>query len=69
VAGVSTDCCVLSTVLPAADAGVKVRVAADACAGASDESHRQALAIMALYAPLVDVTSVDALVRSAPGER
>jgi nicotinamidase-related amidase len=65
VAGVSTDCCVLSTVLPAADAGVKVRVAADACAGASDESHRQALAIMALYAPLVDVTSVDALVRSA----
>ena len=62
VAGVSTDCCVLSTVLPAADAGVKVRVAADACAGATDESHRQALDLMALYAPLVEVTSVDALV-------
>jgi nicotinamidase-related amidase len=68
MAGVSTDCCVLSTVLPAADAGVKVRVAADACAGADDESHRQALAIMALYAPLVEVTTVDALV-TARGER
>ncbi|MDT4988949.1 MAG: hypothetical protein QOI74_3043 [Micromonosporaceae bacterium] len=62
VAGVSTDCCVLSTVLPAADAGVKVRVAADACAGATDESHRHALELMALYAPLVEITSVDALV-------
>jgi nicotinamidase-related amidase len=36
LAGVSTDCCVLSTALPAADAGVHVRVAADACAGATD---------------------------------
>jgi nicotinamidase-related amidase len=55
LAGVSTDCCVLSTALPAADAGVKVRVAADACAGATDETHRQALELMALYAPLIDV--------------
>ena len=31
--GVSTDCCVLSTALAAADAGVHVRVVADACAG------------------------------------
>ena len=61
VAGVSTDCCVLSTVLAAADAGVKVRVAADACAGATDESHRQALELMALYAPLVEVGTVDAV--------
>jgi nicotinamidase-related amidase len=55
VAGVSTDCCVISTVLAAADAGVRVHVAADACAGATDESHEQALAIMRLYAPLVEV--------------
>src|SRR5262249_48759946 len=52
LAGVSTDCCVLSTALAAADDGVEVQVVADACAGASDESHEQALAIMRLYAPL-----------------
>jgi len=53
--GVSTDCCVMSTALPAADAGVRVRVVADACAGANDETHSQALAVMALYAPLIEV--------------
>jgi nicotinamidase-related amidase len=56
--GVSTDCCVLSTALPAADAGVHVRVVADACGGASREDHERALAAMALYAPLVEVTTV-----------
>ncbi len=61
VAGVSTDCCVISTVLAAADAGVRVRVVADACAGASDETHAQALAVMALYAPLVEVVTSDAV--------
>ncbi|MEO6115782.1 MAG: isochorismatase family protein, partial [Pseudolysinimonas sp.] len=35
LAGVSTDCCVISTALAAADAGVHVRLAVDACAGAS----------------------------------
>jgi nicotinamidase-related amidase len=58
LAGVSTDCCVLSTALAAADAGTPVRVVADACAGASDESHAQALDIMRLYAPLVEVVSL-----------
>jgi nicotinamidase-related amidase len=57
VCGVSTDCCVISTVLAAADAGARVTVVADACAGATDESHQQALAIMTLYAPLVRVTT------------
>src|SRR5262249_10304820 len=33
LAGVSTDCCVLSTALAAADDGTPVRVVADACAG------------------------------------
>ncbi len=58
LAGVSTDCCVLSTALAAADAGVPVRVVADACAGVTDQSHRQALDILRLYAPLVEVTAV-----------
>jgi nicotinamidase-related amidase len=66
LAGVSTDCCVLSTALAAADAGVKVRVAADACAGATDTSHEQALAVMALYAPLIEVTTVAAVLATGP---
>ena len=57
LAGVSTDCCVLSTALAAADAGVAVRVVADACAGVDDAAHRKALDIMELYAPLVRVVS------------
>jgi nicotinamidase-related amidase len=53
--GVSTDCCVVSTALAAADAGATVTVVADACAGASDEDHERALALMRLYGPLITV--------------
>lgn len=58
LAGVSTDCCVLSTALAAADAGVEVLVAADACAGADDDSHARALQVMDLYRPLIRVVTV-----------
>ena len=61
LAGVSTDCCVLSTALPAADAGIGVQVVADACAGATDADHERALAAMALYAPLLELTTTDAV--------
>ncbi|MGN6327292.1 cysteine hydrolase family protein [Pseudolysinimonas sp.] len=64
LAGVSTDCCVLSTALAAADAGVHVRVVEDACAGLSPEDHRRALDAMALYGPLIEVTSVDEVLAS-----
>ncbi len=65
--GVSTDCCVLATALAAADAGVAVRVVTDACAGASDADHRRALDAMALYAPLITLTTVAAeLARHKP---
>jgi nicotinamidase-related amidase len=57
--GVSTDCCVLSTALAAADAGVRVTVVAEACAGASTADHERALDAMRLYGPLITV--VDAL--------
>ncbi|WP_375433088.1 cysteine hydrolase family protein [uncultured Friedmanniella sp.] len=56
--GVSTDCCVLSTALAAADAGVAVRVVTDACAGATDADHQRALDAMALYVPLIRLTTV-----------
>jgi nicotinamidase-related amidase len=55
LAGVSTDCCVLSTAVAAADAGVEVLVVADACAGVDESSHRQALHVMSLYEPLIRV--------------
>lgn len=58
--GVSTECCVLSTALAAADAGAWVRVVSDACAGASVADHERALAAMTMYAPQVEVlTSTD----------
>jgi nicotinamidase-related amidase len=59
--GVSTDCCVISTALPAADAGTHVRVVIDACAGATDVSHEQALAVMGLYAPLIELVTTEEL--------
>ena len=70
LAGVSTDCCVLSTAVAAADAGVSVRVVADACAGIDDESHANALHIMSLYAPLVEVVTLAGVLGEAgPSER
>jgi nicotinamidase-related amidase len=56
IAGVSTDSCVIGTALGAADAGVRVRVAADACAAVDDTAHEQSLAVMRLWSPLIDVT-------------
>lgn len=53
LAGVSTDCCVISTALPAADAGATVRVVADACAGSTAENHDRAIGAMALFGPQV----------------
>jgi len=58
LAGVSTDCCVLSTALAAADDGIAVRVVGDACAGVDDESHAHALHILGLYSPLVEVVTL-----------
>ncbi|MFC6704377.1 cysteine hydrolase family protein [Flexivirga alba] len=55
LAGVSTDCCVLSTALAAADAGATVRVASDLCAGSTPENHARALAAMELYGPQITI--------------
>jgi nicotinamidase-related amidase len=55
LAGVSTDCCVLSTALAAADAGATVRVSADLCAGSTPENHARALAAMELYGPQITI--------------
>jgi nicotinamidase-related amidase len=62
--GVTTDCCVLSTALPACDAGVHVTVVADACAGVTEADHQRALDAMALYSPMIDVADVDTVLAS-----
>ncbi|WP_137654604.1 cysteine hydrolase [Bifidobacterium moukalabense] len=61
VCGVATDCCVLTTVLAAADSGVAVRVPADACAGSTPENQELALNAMRLFTPLITVTDTDAI--------
>ncbi len=63
--GVSTDCCVITTALAAVDAGVHVRVVADACAGVDDKTHQQALDIMSLYAPQLELTNVAEVLSTA----
>jgi nicotinamidase-related amidase len=69
LAGVSTDCCVLSTALAAADAGTQVLVVAEACAGVDDASHARALEIMALYEPLVSVVGLGDVLARLSGRR
>ena len=59
LAGVSTDCCVISTALAAADAGATITVVTDACAGSTPENHRAALDVMALYPPQITLATTD----------
>lgn len=59
LAGVTTDCCVITTALAAVDAGVYVQVVEDACTGADEESHRKAIDIMRLYSPMLEIVTVD----------
>jgi nicotinamidase-related amidase len=66
LSGVSTDCCVISTALAAADGGAQVQVVAEACAGLDDESHAKALDIMSLYGPLITVVSLEEALNTAP---
>ena len=64
ITGVSTDCCVISTVLPAADAGATISVVTDACAGSSLEHQQAALTVMGLYPPQVDLRTTEDILRS-----
>jgi nicotinamidase-related amidase len=58
--GVSTECCVLATALDAVDAGISVRIVADACASVSREAHECALLVARTgFAPMVTITRVE----------
>ena len=59
VTGVTTDCCVISTVLPAADAGVRLSVITDAVAQSAAENGPPALHTMSLFPPQVDLRTTD----------
>ncbi|MEQ6898349.1 cysteine hydrolase [Microbacterium sp. KR10-403] len=59
--GVSTDCCVISTALPAADAGAHVEIVADACAGSTAENQAAALHVLGLYPPQIALTDTAAV--------
>lgn len=61
--GVSTDCCVISTALAGADAGGRITIAADACAGSSAENHEAALKVMGLYPPQLTVADTEQCIR------
>lgn len=63
LAGVSTDCCVISTALAAADAGARVTIAADACAGSDPANHAAAIQVMSLYPPQLTVADTPAALR------
>ena len=58
VCGVATDCCVIATVIGALDAGMRVRVVSDACAGIDDAAHERAIALMGGFVGQVEITSV-----------
>jgi len=66
ICGVATDCCVLGTVLGAVDAGRHVTVVTDACAGVTDEAHRQALDLMGLLSPMVTLEDTESFLGSRP---
>ena len=57
IAGVSTDCCVIATVLAAADAGAHLTVVTDACAASNEANGAAALHTMSLFGPQVTLAS------------
>lgn len=57
VTGVATDCCVISTVLPALDDGCYVTVVRDAVAGSTAANNAAALQVLELYEPMARLVS------------
>jgi nicotinamidase-related amidase len=57
ICGVATDQCVLGTVLGAIDAGKKVVVIEDCCAGLTKQAHDQAIDILSGFRPMVEITT------------
>ena len=67
VTGVSTDCCVITTVLAAADAGARLTVVTDACAASDEDNGAAALHTMSLFGPQVALASTAEVLARAAG--
>jgi nicotinamidase-related amidase len=67
IAGVSTDCCVIATVLAAADAGARLTVVTDACAASDGDNGAAALHTMSLFGPQVTLASTADVLARATG--
>lgn len=67
IAGVSTDCCVISTVLAGADAGAHLTVVSDACAASDPDNGAAALRTMGLFSPQVTLASTAEVLAEAAG--
>jgi nicotinamidase-related amidase len=58
---------VISTALPAADAGATLTLVTDACAGSTPENHAAALTVMGLFPPQITLTTTaDLLAAGGP---
>lgn len=68
ISGVVAECCVLSTVLSAIDAGCKVIYLTDAVAGLSEVSRKETENIISYFAPLhtVLMTTEEYLLSDTP---
>ena len=68
ISGVVAECCVLSTVLSAIDAGCKVIYLTDAVAGLSEASRTETEKIVSYFAPLHTelITTEEYLTHSKP---
>ncbi|PUA79795.1 cysteine hydrolase family protein [Nocardioides currus] len=67
LAGVATDCCVISTALAAADAGATITVVSDACAGSTPDNHQKALDVMSLYPPQITIATTSEVLAEVLG--
>ncbi len=57
IVGISTECCVLATALAAVDLGYHVRLVSDLCLSKDPSTHEQAIRIMSLRSPQLEVLS------------
>ncbi|WP_428926325.1 cysteine hydrolase family protein [Marinibacterium sp. SX1] len=59
IGGVATECCVMNTVLAALDDARQVCLLTDGCAGSTADAHDAAVALMAMRAPQIRLSTID----------
>jgi nicotinamidase-related amidase len=64
ITGVSTECCILSTVMAAIDDGVKIVLIQDACAAGTDEDHNFSINILKGFEPNLEIRKTNNFIHS-----